>query len=256
LSDRTGVIVTGGASGIGRAICRRLAADAVVGVLDRNRAGARETVEMIQAAAGAAVALAADVTDAHALERAFAEFELHAPIPDVVVACAGVEWTGTIIDEPEEQWDRVMAVNAKGVYLTARAAYRRFVGRGRGSFIAVASDAGVCGAWDFGVYCASKHAVVGLIRTLALDFGHLGIRSNAVCPGMVQTPMAEEYFAAHGADEAEYWTGTIPLGRFGEPREVAELVAYLASPAASYVNGATHLIDGGATAGYYRPRRR
>lgn len=250
-SGRRDSIVTGGASGIGRAICRRLAADGIVGVLDRDAAAAAETARLVAAAGGHAVALEADVTDGRSVERAFAQFETQGGAPETVVACAGVERIGTVIDEPEEDWDVVMDVNAKGVYLTARSAFPRFVRRERGSFVVISSDAGIVGTPRFGVYTASKHAVVGLVRCLALDFGHLGIRTNAVCPGTIRTPMLDQYLEEHGAEEEQYWTGIAPMARLGRPEEIAAAVAYLASPAASYVNGTVHLVDGAATAGPY-----
>lgn len=249
--ERYDSVVTGGASGIGRAICRRLAAHGMVGVLDRDAEGAGETVAAIEAQGGRAVVLEAEVTDSGSVEAAFAAFETNGGVPEAVVPCAGLERIGTVLDEPEDDWDLVMDVNAKGVYLVARSAFRRFVDRQRGSFTVISSDAGVIGTPRFGVYTASKHAVVGLVRCLALDFGPLGIRSNAVCPGTIRTPMLDQYLAEHGAEEEQYWTGIAPMGRLGRPEEIAEAVAFLASPAASYINGTVHLVDGAATAGPY-----
>jgi NAD(P)-dependent dehydrogenase (short-subunit alcohol dehydrogenase family) len=249
-------IVSGGGSGIGRASCLRLAAYGTVGVLDRNAAGARETVGLIEAAGGRAVALEADVSRAESVDAAFGRFVEEAGTPEMVVACAGVERIGTVLDEPLEDWDLVMDVNAKGVYLMARAAFRGFVELGRGSFVAISSDAGVMGSSQYGIYCASKHAVVGLVRCLALDFGPLGIRSNAVCPATIDTPMSDEfverYGDEYGGEDAEaYWASTVPLGRTGEADEVARAVEFLAGPRGSYVNGSVYLIDGGANAGAY-----
>lgn len=167
-----------------------------------------------------------------------------------MVACAGVERVGNIVDEPEADWDLVMAVNAKGVYATARAAMKGFVERKSGSFVVISSDAGVTGANNFAFYCASKFAAVGLVKCLALDYGHLGIRSNVVCPSTVRTPMLEQYLLEHPNAE-EYWASSVPLGRLAEPLEVAEAVVFLASPDASYMNGSVYLVDGGATAGIW-----
>ena len=243
-------IVTGGGSGIGQAICLRLADNGVVGVLDRDTDGARRTVELVEDNGGRAVVLSADVTSSTSLAAAFDDFRQTGAVPQVVVACAGVERIGTVMTEPEEDWDFQMNVNAKGVYLTARAAFPGFLDQGGGSFVAIASDAGVIGTSDFGIYTASKHAVVGLVKCLALDFAHHGIRSNAVCPGNVRTPMMDVYLREH-PEEEQWWLRAVPLGRFAEPREIADAVAYLASDEAAYVNGSVVLVDGGDSVGSF-----
>jgi meso-butanediol dehydrogenase/(S,S)-butanediol dehydrogenase/diacetyl reductase len=142
-------------------------------------------------------------------------------------------------------------VNLTGVFLTARYAIPHLEAGGEASFVAVSSDAGIQGAAGFAAYCASKHGVIGLVKSLALDHGPRGVRCNAVCPGFVETPMAERIFADLPEQERERWRGTVPLGRFGLPEEVAEAIAHLSSPQASYVNGHTYVIDGGGTAGYF-----
>lgn len=245
-------IVTGGGSGLGRSISLRLAQTGFVGVLDRDAAGAAETVAQITAAGGAAVALHADVTDLSSMATAFDEFESAGGDLSVAVACAGIERVGDITTEPEADWDLVMEVNAKGVYTTARSAISRFIDNGRaGRFVAIASDAGIVGTNNFAIYTASKFAVVGLVKCLALDYGRLGIRSNAVCPATIKTPMFDTYLQEHPGAE-EYWSSTVPLGRLAEPEEVAEAVVFLASPEASYVNGTLYPVDGGATAGRWQ----
>lgn len=247
---QTGSLVTGGGSGIGRAICMRLSRTSTVGVLDRNAEGIATTVRLIEEAGGRAVPLVADVTDSRSMEDAFSKFEAQGVTADAVIACAGVERLGTVIDEPEENWDFVMAVNAKGVYLSARSAYSRFVERQRGSFVVISSDAGILGTSGFGIYTASKHAAVGLVRSLALDFGHLGIRANVVCPGNVRTPMMDEYLR-DAPEEADYWFSVVPMGRFAEPDEIAAAVEFLTSPQASFMNGSIYVVDGAGSAGLF-----
>jgi NAD(P)-dependent dehydrogenase (short-subunit alcohol dehydrogenase family) len=251
-------LVTGGGSGMGRAICLRFAAHGLVGVLDRDVENARGTVEIIESEGGRAVALEADVTDSKAVDAAFARFEEAGGVLEMVVASAGIERIGTVVDQPEEEWDLVMEVNAKGVYLTARAAFRRFVERRSGSFVAISSDAGVHGAQEYSFYNASKHAVVGLIRCLALDFGPLGIRSNVFCPATIDTPMLDTFVARYGdqyagGGDADYWASTVPMGRIGTAEEAARAVEFLSLPSASFMNGAVYLMDGGSTAGRYSP---
>jgi NAD(P)-dependent dehydrogenase (short-subunit alcohol dehydrogenase family) len=150
-----------------------------------------------------------------------------------------------------EDWHKVIAVNLTGVFLTARHAIPVIAESGGGSFVAMSSDAGVQGASGFGAYCASKHGVIGLVRCLALDHGPQGVRCNAVCPGFVETPMAERIFAGTAPEEREAWRRTVPLGRFAQPEEVAASIAFLTSDEASFVNGQCYVLDGGATAGYF-----
>jgi NAD(P)-dependent dehydrogenase (short-subunit alcohol dehydrogenase family) len=255
MTSQQNSIVTGGGSGMGRAICLRFAAHGRVGVLDRDAEGAQKTVTMIEAAGGEAIALEADVTRSASMDAAFERFEAEGGPAEMVVACAGVERIGTVVDEPEEDWDFVMDVNAKGVYLTARAAFRGFVERRSGSFVVISSDAGVIGSSRYGIYTASKHAVVGLVRCLALDFGPLGIRSNVVCPGPIDTPMSDQ-FADHyvnygGKSSHAYWVSRVPAGRYGKAEEVARAVEFLSTPAASYINGSVYTVDGGSNGGTY-----
>lgn len=239
--------VTGGASGVGRSICDVLASHGPVAVVDRDLAGAIETAEAIERDGGKAFAFQCDVTVGAELNAAVESYQANVGRMDIAVACAGVGHAGTVLDEPEDAWDEVLNINAKGVYLTARAVFPTFVAHGGGSFVAIASAAGVVGARQCGIYCASKHAVVGLVRALALDFGGVGIRSNVVCPGAVRTPMFDAHVAAGSSEEAEYYRTVVPSGRYAEPEEVARVVEFLASPSASYMNGSVYMVDGGAS---------
>jgi NAD(P)-dependent dehydrogenase (short-subunit alcohol dehydrogenase family) len=252
--DDAGVaLVTGAGSGIGRAVALRLAArgDAIA-LFDRSAEGLGETATAIHDAGGQAIAIVGDVSVEGEVEAGFARTEAELGRVRSVAACAGIEVTGTVSEMPVEDWHRVLAVNLTGVFLTARHGIRALREEG-GSFVAISSDGGVQGSRDWGAYCATKHGVVGLVRCLALDHGPEGVRSNCVCPGLTDTPMADRVLAAGGDPTAEEraWTKLVPMGRLGQPQEVAAAVAYLTSDDASYVNGQSIVVDGGATAGYF-----
>jgi len=223
-----------------------------VGVFDRNESAAAAVARAICESGRQAIVLPGDVTRARDLSEACMTLSERFGALDIAVACAGVDTYGGLLEAAEEDWHRVMDINAKGVFLTSRAALPHLLRNGGGSLIAIASDAGLVGCPGFSIYCASKHAVIGLIRSIACEFGSRGIRANAVCPAFVETPMSAAYGAAAPRDEMDYWHATVPLQRFGRPEEVANVVAYLASDGASYVNGVAYAIDGGATVELHR----
>lgn len=252
MSTQEVAIVTGAGSGIGRAVAERLAArGARVALVDRSVDGLEETRRSIDAAGGEALTIPGDVTEEAEVAAAVATtVDRFGPLR-TAVACAGVEVMGTAPDMELGDWHKVIAVNLTGVFLTARHAIPALVQAGGGAFVAMSSDAGVQGAQGFAAYCASKHGVIGLVRSLALDHGPQGVRCNAVAPGFVHTPMADRIFDGLPAEEIEGWAKTVPMGRFGQPQEIAAAVAYLTSDESAYVNGQVHNIDGGATAGYF-----
>lgn len=248
------VVVTGAGSGIGQATAIAFSKQGhfVVG-LDLSEAGLQKTKSFIAADRFHAVDL--DVRDEVQVAEAFkyvrsTGLNLHA-----VAACAGVAKTSAVHEQSEEDWDFIVDINLKGVWLTAKSAMTIFLKQGKGSFIAVGSDASVRGASVYAAYCASKHGVLGLVRCLALDYGPLGIRSNAVCPGFVLTPMMDALLSDSSDPEAEMksYAKEVPLGRFARPDEVAKVILHLASDDASYTNGAIYSLDGGATAGHFSP---
>ena len=212
---------------------------------------AEATAASIEAEGGRVLALHGDVGDDSAVGQAVAETVSRLGAPTTAVACAGIAVTGTVADLSLTDWQRTLHVNLTGAFLTARHTIPHMIKAGGGVFTAISSDAGVQGAQGFAAYCASKHGVVGLIRCLALDHGPQGVRANAVCPGFVETPMADQIFEGTGHESRGYYATTVPLGRFTRPEEVAAAVAHLTSAEASYTNGMTYVIDGGATAGYF-----
>jgi meso-butanediol dehydrogenase / (S,S)-butanediol dehydrogenase / diacetyl reductase len=248
---RERAFVTGATSGIGRAIAVRLARrGAAVAVVGRNAKAAEAVAQEVRAAGGEAFVAIADVSEAEQVEAAVTGFvSAHGGL-DTVVACAGIALTGSVTDCSLGDWDRLLATNLNGTFYLARYAMPELI-KSRGTFTAISSDAGVQGACGYAAYIASKHAMNGLVKSLALDYGKHGIRCNTVCPAFVETPMAEQLLKDVSAAELAYFKGIVPLGRFAQPEEVADAVAHLSSKEASYVNGLMYRLDGGSTAGYY-----
>lgn len=251
MSDSEVIFLTGAGSGIGRASAFALAdRGAALALFDLSEVGLAETAAALRDADADVFARAGDVSDPEAVERAVAEAETTLGPLSGAVACAGVEALGTIPEMDLADWHRVVSVNLTGVFHTARYAIPKIVDAGGGPFVAMSSDAGIQGAAGFGAYCATKHGVIGLVKSLALDHGPQGVRCNAVCPGFVETPMADRIFADLPPEERERWQQTVPLGRFASPQDVAAAIAHLTSDQAGYVNGHAYVVDGGATAGY------
>lgn len=241
--------VTGAGSGIGRASARRLAERGVaVGLFDISRESAEAVAGEIESEGGQAIAVTGDVSKDDDVADAVAVTAERFGGVDLAAACAGIEVTGTVADLELDDWERVIAVNQTGVMLTARHVIPRMLERGSGAFVAIASDAGVLGAAGWTPYCATKHALIGIVRCLAMDFGPKGIRSNVVCPSFVDTPMTDRIFAGI-EDERPNWEQRVPLRRFSSPEEVANVVNHLLSSEASYTNGHVYMVDGGETAG-------
>jgi meso-butanediol dehydrogenase / (S,S)-butanediol dehydrogenase / diacetyl reductase len=248
------VVITGAASGIGRAASIRFAQSgyAVYGA-DMDENGLEETSELITNAQGVFTFNLVDVRDEAQVRSIVQRAVNERGALNAAVSCAGVARTRLVHELDIDEWNFLLAVNLTGTFLLAKCAMTHFMAQKGGAFVAVSSDGGLRGAAGYAAYCASKHGVVGLVRCLALDYGRYGIRTNAVCPGFVQTKMMDQLFAEASDPEAEMasYTREIPSGRFAQPSEVATVIHHLASEDASYTNGICYSIDGGVTAGHF-----
>jgi len=231
-------VVTGGANGIGRACAERFAgAGAEVWIFDLERERPQEA-----AAAFGAKGHAVDVSDRASLERAFAA----AGAPDIVAVNAGTVVFVEFSETRPEDWERTLAVNLSGAFHTLQIASELMKPRGGGSIVLTASTNSYDGEPDLAAYNASKAGLLGLMHTAAGELGPHGIRVNAVCPGLIRTRLTESFF--HDTEGIKRYFRQLPLGRGGLPDEVANAVVFLASPLASFITGATLLIDGGQMA--------
>jgi 2-keto-3-deoxy-L-fuconate dehydrogenase len=245
LAGRTAVI-TGGGSGIGQAIAQRFAgAGARVAILDL---AAGETVNAIAVAHGTATHLSCDVTNQAAVDEAFATVAATYGPADILVNSAGIAHVGTVELTSEEDFDRVYRVNVKGVYNCLRAAVIAMKGRG-GAILNIASVASTVGIADRFAYSMSKGAVLTMTLSVARDYVGHGIRCNAISPGRVHTPFVDGFIAKNypGREREMFETlaRTQPIGRMGQPSEIAELALYLCSDASAFVTGSNYPIDGG-----------
>ena len=233
-------VVTGGANGIGLATARALAGGgAQVWIFDLER----EQPAAAAARFGARGAVA-DVTSRDSLDAAFAL----SGVPDVVVANAGTVADAPVTEVSREIWDRILAVNLTGVFQTVQAAATLMQPRRRGSIVLTASTNSYDGEARLVAYNATKAGLLGILHTAANELGPYGIRVNAVCPGLIRTRLTSGHFAAPAVKD---YFRHIPLGRGGEPDEVAAASAFLASDLASYITGAALVVDGGQMATKY-----
>jgi 3-oxoacyl-[acyl-carrier protein] reductase len=249
--DSKTAVVTGAARGIGRAIAERLAAAGACTVCaDVDAEELERVVAAIEGAGGRAEAHGCDVSDPDDVERVMAAAEAHGG-PHAIVSNAAIQYERTIEDTPPEDWDRVLAINLKGAYLCARAAIPRMRRLGGGSIVNMASVNGFWVEPQLGAYCAAKGGVINLTRSIALDFGKDGIRCNCICPGYIDTGMAQRYFEVQAdPDAARVEAGRLhALGRIGRPEEVAAVALFLCSDESSFCTAQPFIVDGGLSAG-------
>jgi NAD(P)-dependent dehydrogenase (short-subunit alcohol dehydrogenase family) len=249
-------IITGAASGIGRATAELFARQgARVVVADINTEGGADIVKAIIDSGGEALFIRTDVTQCGDAESMVEATMRTYQGLDILVNNAGILAFGTILKTKEEDWDRVMAVNLKGVYLCSKAAAPRLIERGGGVIINVASIGGLVGGPGLAAYNASKGGVILLTKNMAIDLAPYHIRVNCLCPGMALTPMASQIFVKRARGDADKVESAreagmkgYPLRRYGKPEEMAQALLFLASGESTFMTGASLVIDGGYTA--------
>jgi len=251
--DGKGVLVTGAAHGNGRAIAVAFAREgASVVVSDVDAEGAVATLRLLPTGTSTAcTAIAADVSSAGEVERLVDRTVEALGRLDILVNNAGIWLPGTVESLTVREWDHLMAVNVRGLFLCSKLAVPHIARAGGGSIINIASLAGIQGRPASVLYAASKHAVVGISRCMALDHAGQGIRVNCICPGLIDTAMGRRVLVAMGPEDVEEarrgFATQVPLGRLGRPEDVAAAAIHLASDDAGWVTGTEYVLDGGSS---------
>ncbi len=241
-----GVLITGGSRGIGLATAQRfLEEGARVFICGLEQGEVEQTVQTL-AKYGAIQGIQCDVSQEEQVQGLVEKAEQGLRGIDVLIDNAGIAWEESFLDITAEHWDKIIAVNLRGMFLVAREVSKRMVASGKGgAIVLMSSKNGLAGEVKYAHYNASKGAIIMLMKTMALELGSRGIRVNALCPGYILTPLAEsidspEFIAAYSSN--------IPLGRVGRAEEIAAAYAFLASDDASFVHGTELLVDGGQLA--------
>lgn len=249
LKDKT-IIVTGGGGGIGGITCQRLAAEgAKVAVWDRDLAGAEKTVAAISSAGGTAIAVAADITQRSEVDAALAQIETSLGPVDVLVNNAGWDVFKPFTQTSPSEWERLIAINLVGALHMHHAVLPGMVARKSGRIVNIASDAARVGSSGEAVYAACKGGLVALSKTLAREHARHGITVNVVCPGPTETALLASVTdtAPNPEKLREAFTRAIPLGRLGQPQDLAGAIAFFASDDASFITGQVLSVSGGLT---------
>jgi NAD(P)-dependent dehydrogenase (short-subunit alcohol dehydrogenase family) len=250
--DGKSALVTGAASGIGRAIALLFGGEgASLTLADRDAEAGQAAADEALSRGGRAVFHVCDVSQAADCERVVREANQSFNGPDIVVNAAGIIVRRSVVALDEADWDRVMDVNVKSVYLMCKYAIPLMQEAGGGSVINISSGWGLVGGPNAAVYCASKGAVVQLTRAMAIDYGPQNIRVNCLCPGDTDTRMLQEEARQLGASTASFLKEAArrPLGRIGTPGEIAQAALFLAGDASSFMTGSVMVVDGGGLAG-------
>ncbi|HEU5330122.1 MAG TPA: glucose 1-dehydrogenase [Thermomicrobiales bacterium] len=247
-------VITGAGSGMGRVACEVFAREgARVAALDIVAETGEETAARVRAAGGEAAFFACDVANEASVREAIAGIVARYGGVDVLYNNAGImpEDDHSVVDTPVEAWDRVMAVNVRGVFLCCKYAIPEMLKRGRGSIINIASFVALVGcSVPQDAYTASKGALISLTKSLAIQFRPHGIRSNAICPGPIETPLLMDWLLKDEAAK-QLRLNRQPSGRFGKPEDIVNCALYLASDESDWTNGATLVVDGGITSNYF-----
>jgi NAD(P)-dependent dehydrogenase (short-subunit alcohol dehydrogenase family) len=239
-------VVTGGTSGIGKAAAIALAqAGAKVVVAGRRQVEGEETIRLLQASSGEGFFVATDVSKEADVQTLIEKTMAHYGRLDIAFNNAGVDQETTPLPEQTEAtYDRIMDINVKGVWLCLKHEIPAMLKNGGGAIVNTSSGLGLVGAVGVPIYVASKHAVEGLTKSVALEYALQGIRVNAVSPGLIQTEMLDRTVQTN-TELIEYFKTTLPMGRIGTPQEVVNAVLWLCSDAASFVTGHSLTVDGG-----------
>ncbi|MGH7964134.1 MAG: SDR family NAD(P)-dependent oxidoreductase [Candidatus Binatia bacterium] len=251
LKDKVSLI-TGAASGMGRATAMLFAREgSKVVATDVDEAGGQKTIDLIHEMGADAVFVKADVSreaDArNMVEQTVARYGRL----DVLFNNAGVAQGVELTEMTEQEWDRVVDIDLKGVFLGCKHGIREMLKTGGGAIISTASISGIIGQNYLGAYNAAKAGVINLTRHIAFEYGPRGIRANAICPGAVDTPMLKGAFEADAAPILHYFRHTAPLRRIGQPEDIAKAALFLASDDSSFITGHALVVDGGLTVGSF-----